>query len=572
MSSTAGAFRYLIGHSLRNRAQVLLRRVRAPRYALALLTAGAYYYFVFHSGSQRGPVPPGMAVNGAGIYEALLAASIAWMWVFGVAEPALAFTSAEVQLLFPAPVTRRALIHYKLAQTQVAILLNVAIWLLLLSRNSPVSPLLKAAALWVLFTTLYLHRVGASFVRVSAAQRGLKGIRKNAFPLAVATAAILAVGWTVVRALPSLNAALTDGTITTALAGLRQARAIRFVLWPLHAVVSPVFARSTDEWRTLIGWALLLLAVNYAWVMRTGVAFEEAAMQRSERIAAQRAAMRNRGGARVRSGRAWLLLPPSASPVSAIMWKNATALQRLVPLGRVLAVSVAIAIVIVAWLPSAGTAWSADIGWQMLRTVALILAGVFVMLGPVYVRTDLQQDMLVLPLLRAYPLTGATIVAGEIASTVAILTVFQAVLLTIGFPLLAELAGGALSVPIAIAGLFAVPAITALRVAVANGWAILLPGWIHLGPGRAAGIEALGQNVVSILGSFIAHMLLLIIPAAFSLPVIWVGAVWLDAWAMVPAAIVGAVVAAAELWLLVRWLGGVLSRTDPSDVEAAMAS
>ena len=291
------------------------------------------------------------------------------------------------------------------------------------------------------------------------------------------------------RALPALNAALTDGTIDDrARRACAQARPIRIVLWPLHAVVAPVFARTPEEWRALdrLG-AACSSPRTTLWVMRTGVAFEEAAMQRSERIAAQRAATRHRGGARARSGRAWFLLPPPRRRRSAIVWKNATALQRLVPLGRVAAVSVALLIVIVAWLPSVGASWSADLGWQIIRTVALIVAGVFVMLGPVYVRTDLQQDMLMLPLLKSYPLSGASIVAGEIASTVAILSVIQAVLLTIGFPLLVELAGGPLSVPIAIAGLFALPAITALRVAVANGWAILLPGWIASRTGARGG-------------------------------------------------------------------------------------
>jgi len=574
MSSTTEAFRYLLGRSLRNRARVTLRRVRAPRYALAVLLLGLYYSrFVFFTGSGAGsPLSQSAAISGAGIYETLLAISIAWMWIFGVAEPALGFDSAEVQLLFPAPVTRRALLHYKLVQTQIAIVLNVAIWLLLLSRSAAISPWLKAISLWLLFTTLYLHRVGASFVRVSAAQRGLKGIRKNALPLAVAAAAILAVGWEVMRALPSLRASLDDGTFTTALAALRHAPAVRIVFWPLDAIVAPVFARSAAAWRGMVGWSVLLLAVNYVWVMRTGVAFEEAAMQRSERIAAQRAAQRSRGGGKIRSGRAWFPLPPTAHPIVAIIWKNATALQRLAPIGRIFAVSIAIVIAIVVLLPSFGAGWTVDTAWMILRTVALIVAAVFVLAGPLYVRVDLQQDMLILPLLKSYPLTGAAIVWAEIASTVVILSAFQGICLLIGFPQLVAKAGGTLTLPIAVAGIFAIPAITALRVAVANGWAILLPGWIHLGPGRAAGIEALGQNVVSIIGSMIAHALLLIAPLAFSLPVIWIAHEWLGAWSYVPAAVVGAAIAAGELWVLVRWLGGVLAHTDPSDVEAAMAT
>jgi len=573
VSSGTEAFRYLLTHSLRNRMRVTLRRVRAPRYFLALLLVGLYYSrFVFFTGNgPASPLSQSAAISGAGVYETLLAISIAWMWVFGAAEPALGFDSAEVQLLFPAPVTRQSLLHYKLAQTQIAILINVSIWLLLLSRSSAIPPLLKAISLWLLFTTLYLHRVGASFVRVSAAQRGLTGIRRNALPLAVAAVAILAVTWEVVRALPSIRASLDDGTFTTALAALRHAPAVRVVLWPLDAIVAPVFARSAAAWRGMVGWSVLLLGLNYVWVMRAGVAFEEAAMQRSERIAAQRAAQRHRGGAKIRSGRAWFPLPPDALPSTAIIWKNATALQRLAPIGRIFAVALAIVIAIVALLPSLDVGWSVSNAWMFLRMTAAIVAAVFVLLGPVYIRTDLQQDMLVLSLLKSYPLTGAAVVGAEIASTVLILSVFQAVCLIIAFPLFLDQVGGELAPPIAVAGIFAIPAITALRVAVANGWAVVLPGWVHLGPGRAAGIESLGQNVISILGSTVAHVLLLIAPLAFAAPVIWIAHEWIGAWAYVPAAAVGAAIAVAELWVVTRWLGGILARTDPSDVDAAMA-
>ena len=235
------------------------------------------------------------------------------------------------------------------------------------------------------------------------------------------------------------------------------------------------------------------------------------------------------------------------------------------PLGRLLALS-ATGMIAIALVPGI------EIGWSIVGTVSLIMAGIFVFLGPLYVRTDLQQDMLVLPLLKTYPLSGAQVVGAEIASTVVILAAFQAALLIVGFPQLVHIVGGERSVPVALAGILATPAITALRSAVANAWAVLLPGWIHLGPGRASGIEGLGQNLVAIFGSAIAHGLLLILPAAFALPVWIVGRVWVGDWMMVPAAFTASAVAFGELWLLVRWLGASFSRTDPSDVEAAIAS
>jgi hypothetical protein len=62
------------------------------------------------------------------VLAALLLVSAARWWIFGADRGTLAFASAEVQFLFPAPVSRRALIHTKLVRTQIAILLNTVIF------------------------------------------------------------------------------------------------------------------------------------------------------------------------------------------------------------------------------------------------------------------------------------------------------------------------------------------------------------------------------------------------------------------------------------------------------------
>jgi hypothetical protein len=56
----------------------------------------------------------------------LLLSAARW-WLFGADRGTLAFAPAEVQFLFPAPVSRRALVHAKLVRTQLAILLNTLI-------------------------------------------------------------------------------------------------------------------------------------------------------------------------------------------------------------------------------------------------------------------------------------------------------------------------------------------------------------------------------------------------------------------------------------------------------------
>ena len=56
-------------------------------------------------------------------------------WVFGADATALAFTQAEVSMLFSAPFSRRRLIGYKLFRAQIAVLINSLIWVFVLRRG-----------------------------------------------------------------------------------------------------------------------------------------------------------------------------------------------------------------------------------------------------------------------------------------------------------------------------------------------------------------------------------------------------------------------------------------------------
>ncbi len=215
------------------------------------------------------------------------------------------------------------------------------IWKVLLSRQVTGIPVRHAFALRILFTTLYLHRVGASFVRVSAAQHGRTGLRRNWLPLTIAATAIGATVYAVIEALPSLSSALVTGTMGTALLSLRNTPVIRTVLWPFHALIGPVFARTPAEWAGGIGWSLLLLVATYIWVIRAGVAFEEAAMQRSERVAAQGAARRRRGDVALRAKRIWLPLAPAGGRHRARV-EGGGVVQRLVSRTRTVILSLVI--------------------------------------------------------------------------------------------------------------------------------------------------------------------------------------------------------------------------------------
>ena len=173
-----GALMYLTGRTVVNRIKRQAARVQSPRYALALALGCAWLAVVVWQRSPASAQAPASAawLELGGALGVLLL--VVWSWLGSGNARVLAFSPAEVTFLFPAPITRRGLIRYKLLRTQLIVLVNVAIWTVLVGRQgSGLSPWLRAASFWVLITTLALHRLGAALVRASLAEHGRFGLR-----------------------------------------------------------------------------------------------------------------------------------------------------------------------------------------------------------------------------------------------------------------------------------------------------------------------------------------------------------------------------------------------------------
>jgi len=570
------ALRYLLWHSARNRLRGQLARLKRPRYLLAVL-AGALYFGTLLFNSQMPSPLSGSTSSALGqlIYTAVIFVTIASGWVLGSDRPALVFSEAEVQLLFPAPLKRAALVRYKVAQAQIVVLFSVLIWVILLRRGGTALPFwMRAISLWIILSTMYLHRVGASLVRTSAVSHGSRGVRRNLIPIVVVTTTVLIVGWTVVRAIPSVRAAMQIGEGGEALARLTTSQPLAAILFPFHLLVAPLFADSSRHWLFAVLPAFALMALHYPWVTHTDAAFEEAVADAAAKRARAMAATRNprRRSVAIAEGtvpKPWFVLAPTGHPAIAIIWKNVLAYTRALRL-TTLALLVCGVLLI-------GTAVYSEVGdWSELASIGEMLCAIplimLVILGPGFVRADLRQDLLQLDQLRSYPLRGSTIVAAEIASTAVILTAMQYLLLAFA----ASLASFDSHAPVPIApavliALVALPTLNAISLTVANGAALLFPGWVRLGDGRAAGIEAMGQNVLAILVSLIVTLLAMFLPLVVAtLVASGVSAATsrsLDAWAFVPAVPIGALVAFGELWLVIKWLGRAFARTDLAQIE-----
>jgi hypothetical protein len=98
---------YLTLRSTQNRLRVRLRRLREPRYLIGLLLGLAYFSFLLWGRGRRGGASAVTATAGGNPIELgatavlFVVAALAWVWP-GSRPPALAFSSADVQFLFPA--------------------------------------------------------------------------------------------------------------------------------------------------------------------------------------------------------------------------------------------------------------------------------------------------------------------------------------------------------------------------------------------------------------------------------------------------------------------------------------
>ena len=564
-----GALAYLASRSVRNRLVRQLRRLRTPRYAVALLLGLAYLWAI---GVHQRPSsrPADVSPETVELLAAIgVLTVVLWTWLFGADRRALAFSRAEVTFLFPAPLTRRALIQYKLLRGQFLILFNVLLWTFLLSGGwDATGPWRRAGAIWVLLTVLALHRLGVALLRGSLVEHGRAAIRGRAAALAMLVLVGAAVLVDAARAAPALRSAWDIGleAFLTAVGEVTARPVPSALLFPGRLLVRPMLAESWGDWLRSMFPAVGLLVAHYAWVVRSDAAFEESA--------ARAALSRHRSGRRGDSASRFVArrippLAPAGWPAGALWWKNLAAVVRT---GRVRTTVIgftAAALVIAGLSIEGGSSTLLEIvGW-----LAAMWAGLLLILGPQWVRNDLRSDLARLAVLRSYPLRGRTVVAAEAAGSTTVLTAMELGLLGIAY--LAFRGGEVIEPPpglrtaVLVAAVIFLPAINFLAMLIQNGVALVLPGWVRVGPDRPIGVEALGHNMLMMVGFVAVLAALLVAPAGAAAGIFLELEPVAGWWAAGPAAAAALTLATIEARLLLSRLGRIFETTDPSSVPAA---
>jgi ABC-2 type transport system permease protein len=559
---------YLTWRSTLNRTRLRLRRLREPRYLIAFLLGAAYFSVVFLSGWRSGDSPSMLQTfargrGGVDFGFALLmfgAAALAWIWP-RAGRPALPFSRADVHHLFTAPLSRQELVRYRVLRSQLGALLGSAVITLVFRPGSAGEGGVAFLGLLLLMATSSMHLTG---VTLSRASRGLRAW----LPRAAAASAVIVVVATIATRWGEVTAAIARATDRSPLAiaiieldRLTSGGAAGLVLWPFRTLGGLPFASSQAEFLGTLPWVLLLLMLNYIWVVRTDAPFEEGSAELSEKLEE----LRRRGPSALRQPRAGKRTPfklaPHGRPETAIVWKN------LISMGRVLSWTVLarVAPLIVFLAVMMSQRGADDSGF--LAFVCLFIAFVALVVGPQLLRGDLRQDLTALDVLKMWPIRGAALVRGEILApalvltTVIVLALITAALL--GPPMDSDAPNRWM---LLLAALSVAPGLVLSQLLVQNGMAVAFPAWVRLG-NRHGGFDAVGQQILVMIVVVLA-LAAAVIPAA-AVAAIGAGMVYLFTGTIpvfVPGVLAGGTLL-VEAYAASEVIGAMLDRADLAAVD-----
>ncbi|HEY1764516.1 MAG TPA: putative ABC exporter domain-containing protein [Opitutaceae bacterium] len=586
-----GALLYLRLTSLRNFVVHRIQRLRQPKYLVGTAVAVAYIYFILvrratAAGRPAGPIladasPVGMAFLCVGM-SALALFRILFAWIAPAEKPGLRFTEAEIAFLFPAPVTRRTLIHFRLLSAQMAILFTSVLMSLFFLRFSYLgggSRVLPALGWWVILSTFDLHLTGTNLLlaRLRERESGFLLWRAVGVGLIIAYVAAVVVALAArVNSVPSVDLFRgSPGFYRDMLAS----QPLGWLLLPFRIAFGPFFAAGARAFGLALIPALGLLGLHYWWVSSSEAPFEEGSIALAERRAAAKAAAQTGDFSKVSLSKAKARpgpfpLAPKGPPEVAFLWKNLLSMRTTLVNRRTVLVTVWIfAALTIALRPVIARSPHGS-GLAVFGPLLVVLCGAVaaytILLGPQIVRQDLRGDLANADILKTYPIEGWRLALGELLAPTAVLTLLLWACILVCACVIDPSSSLEWLTPVrritlaACLGVVA-PFVCLLQLIVPNSIMLLLPDWYQAARTRGAGIELLGQRLIFGFAQLLMA-LVVAVPAVLAAGLIVFSAQYflgvaggiLVATAAVVAILAGE--AAVGLW----WLGGRFERFDLS--------
>lgn len=567
---------YIIVCSARNRLGRRLRRLREPRYLFGALAGISYLVFTlvvrqraYDVRDQVGRRRPraatpataslfALAAPAAGGVLLACAALLSWALPFG--SGLLEFSRAETAFLFPAPVTRRQLLFYRLMRSQFAVFTGALVMALAYPTGSLFARLRSLVGIWIVLMTSHVFFTGVTLAREHLRRRR----RAPAFlwpALAVPGAAIAAVLWGLTAAAASSPIVTLTDALDALLSSARDGMAPTLLL-PFTLLLSPLVSRSTGEFvAALVGASGVYLA-SVAWLMWADAASLDSADASAERQVNQSAAR----------GRTYTARPVSwlpghgAAPELLFVWKGVLQTFRTVD-RRVLFR----AALILGWMVAASVFVNRARGLVALIGVFATWGALFaIFMAPQIIRMDMRQDLAHLDLLKTWPVRGPAVLRGEIAWPAIVVTVIAwtfGVLAMVLSLISSSRIPSANRAAVWTALLLLTPAVVLAQYTMHNAVAAMFPGWVPLGASRPRGVDAVGQRLILL----VANWLGLAVALAPGLAITALASALLrplvGPWVLPAGALLTTAIVFGEMVLVTEALGPVYDRLDVTSVE-----
>ena len=579
----ASALLYLRLTSLKNFFRAQARRLRQPKYlAGAIFVVAYFWFFVFrhtHAALQGMNLPGSTNPGALALPFGALAVSLilAGMWTLTSDKPGLQFTEAEIAFLFPAPLTRRTLIHFKLLSTLFGSLLQAVFFSLIFNQRgffNTRTPL-WLVGWWVLLSIISLHHLAASLTIARLAEDGLRAGRRRMLIFGGLMAVAVFTGWWVWHDMPELA---NYASIFDWFAAVLNGGALHWLLWPARLVLQPLVTTGWSATLLALAPAGAILIVHYWWVGRMDVAFEEASIARAAHFAARRAEIQTKGIYRfgqatpTKGRRPPFALARTRWVELAFLWKNLLSTR---PWLNVRTWLICAAAIIALW--RGFSLWLGHEYWRAgggLATIGMIGGTMALVYGPLITRLDIRQDLANADILKTYPLPGWRILLGEMLTPIAILTGI------IWLGLLAWFLGLNGHQPPALSPRWfspvmravftcccagVTPLLVTLLLLVPNGAAILFPAVFRTLRTPGAGLDLMGQRMIFGFGQILV-LLLVLVPGAGAAGLLIFITQWLigPALAEILATVLVGLVFAGEIWCVLWWLGERFEKLDLS--------
>ena len=571
---------YIIVCSARNRLRVRLRRLREPRYLVGAVVGVAYIYFSFFarfrvsraSAARRSvrqaqlPAPvAALMASGPALAGLALMVVTAASWIMPFNSGLLEFSDAEIQFLFPAPVSRRQLLVHRMLRSQLGMLFGaVVIGFASGVSLSGFSRLRISVGAWVLLVTAKIYFTGITLSRVRLGSRHARSRRVAWLPLGLMTVALAVVGTAIAR--EYLQAPPNGpGEMLLLLGRVSRTGAPHVMLWPFMAVSRPLFSAWPQPYLTALGWSVVVMIAIAAWVLKSDEAFQEAVADEAERRS-QEPAKKGDPTYTVRST-GWVLAP-AGRPEAAFAWKAAMQTLRMVDkrsLARVASILIALTIIAASMGRANGLA-------SMLGAFSLAGTVFAILLAPQVLRIDMRQDLRHLELLKTWPVKASAVVRGELLWPGVVITAgawtMLAVAMVLSGTILTKVSFGLRMGGGAAIGILA-PALVFSQLTIHNAVALMFPAWVPLGNQRPRGLDAMGQRLIMLGGTWLL-LILSAVPGALAGALVWFAlGRFLGPAALVPAAVICTVIVGLEVLLATEAIGPAYERLDVMAVERA---